>query len=184
MKNKDEKLRDFVVENVLISESVLEKIERRIEVLRIWLEDGIPEGKSFPRSLTQARLWEDLDSNITSIASPNEFTTTHTRHGRSVRDVAQLIDALKNRYDKPDSKSRKISKTVVEKFDRRRFDQQIEKAVSQWHEERDKHLQQKRRADSAEARSNLLLEENAQKDEQIADLKQKLLIHEGLRTVK
>jgi len=175
---------DLIERNNTDRESVENRIERRLEVLRNWLESGVPAGKSFPRSLAEARKWEDEELEILPIASPNEFTTTHCLHGRSVRDIGGLLTELKKRYDRPKRSSLKRSVNPKEKFDRKAFDRQLETAISQWHSERDKHLHQKRRADSADARSTLLLVENAQKDEQIADLQSRLVAHEGLRSVK
>ena len=45
-------------------------------------------------------------------------------------------------------------------------------------------LQEKKRADAAEMRSVMLLEENRQKDELIADLRRQLQAKKGLRVVE
>jgi hypothetical protein len=165
-------------------QTVEERIERRLDVLREWLRDGIPAGKIVPKSLNAARTWNDPEIGIMPIASPNEFTSTHNLHGNLVRDVAGLLTALKKRLDKPQYTVKSPSIASASKFDRKSFDRQLEVAVSQWHAERDQHLQEKRRADAAEARNIVLLDENKRKDEVIADLRRQLAKHARLRVVK
>lgn len=175
---------DLVAGGSVMRQSVEKRIERRLEVLREWLRDGIPAGKEIPGNLRAAREWDDPELGIASIASPNEFTTTHHLHGRLVRDVAGLLTALKKRFDRPGNKPGSRSPRSVDRFDRKAFDRQLETAVSQWHSERDGRLQEKKRADAAEARSVILLEENRQKDDLIADLRRQLAAQKGLRVVE
>ena len=165
-------------------QTVEQRIERRLEVLREWLRDGVPAGESIPASLKAARVWENTELGILPIASPNEFTTTHHLHGNRVRDIGGLLTELKKRFDRPASASSPKSSAAAAKFDRKAFERQLEAAVSQWHAERDQRLHEKRRADAAEARSVLLLEENARKDALIADLQRQLASHHGLRVVE
>lgn len=180
----DEILVDLLVESAKTRDSVENRIKRRSDLLREWLRDGVPADKTIPKSLRAAREWEDSDLYIKPIASPNEFTTTHAIHGSAVRDIAELLTALKKRFDRPSEASPKQLTSEVKKFDRKANDKQLQTVVSQWHAERDEKLKEKRRADSAEARSVVLLEENAEKDEQIADLQRRLVSYEGLRTIK
>lgn len=160
---------------------VAQRIERRLDVLREWLRDGIPMGKSVPESLNAARLWEDDDLGIQPIKTPNEFTTTHFDHGKDIRDIQGLLTALRVRYGRPKRPSSRAS--AVAKFDRKAFDRALEASVSQWQTERHQRLQEKTRADSAEARSYLFLAEIDQKDRLIADLRQQLSAQKGLRIV-
>lgn len=164
------------------SQTVEKRIERRLEVLREWLSAGVPAGKTIPRSLNETRLWYDNELGIDPIKSPNEFTTTHPNHGRLVRDIAGLLTALLERYKRP--KRSKPRPTEVAMFDRRAFDNALTAAVSQWHSERDERLNEKKRADSAQLRSVILLDENADKDRLIADLRRQLLSQRGLRAVE
>lgn len=164
------------------SQTVAKRIERRLEVLRLWLSDGIPLGKTIPSSLNATRLWKDQELGIESIRSPNDFTMTHHVHGRSVRDIAGLLTALRDRYGRP-KKTRASHQAQVTKFDRIAIERALEAAVSQWHAERDQHLEGARSAASAEARSLMLLEENADKDRLIADLRRQLAVHQGLRVI-
>lgn len=180
----DTKLADLVAEQASSRLTVKQRIERRLDVLRQWHREGIPSGKHFPRSLTEARLWEDAELNIEPISSPNEFTTTHPLHGRLIQDVAGLLTELKMRFDRPANSRSKKSSASATKYDIKAFEQQLEAAVSQWHAERDLRLNEKKRVDSAEARSVLLLEENAQKDELIADLHRRLSAYQGLKGIK
>lgn len=165
-------------------QSVEQRIERRLDVLREWLRDGVPAGESVPANLKAARVWENAELGIVPIASPNEFTTTHHLHGNRVRDIAGLLTELRKRFDRPAGKSSTRSSAAAARFDRKAFDRQLEAAVSQWHSERDRRLHEKRRADAAEARSVLLLEENARKDALIADLQRRLAGLQGLRVVE
>ena len=167
-----------------LPQSVKQRIDRRISVLRAWLSDGIPVGKAVPSSLTAAREWDDEELGIQRISSPNEFTTTHPQHRQLVREVAALLTELKKRYGQPVSKSPRRKANPADKFDQRAHDRDLQEAVSQWHAERDQHLWQKERADSAEARSVALLDENAQMEKLIADLRRQLARHKGLKAVE
>ena len=165
-------------------QTVKQRIERRLEVLRAWLREGIPAGKAIPKNLTAVRLWEDADLRISPIVSPNEFTTTHHLHGPLVYDTAGLLTSLKRRYDRPGSSSQARATDIPAKFDRRAHERELASAISQWQALREKQLSEKSRADGAEARSYLLLEENAQKDELIADLRRQLTESGGLKLAK
>jgi len=175
---------DLVAGTAPRRQTVEQRIERRLEVLRGWLRDGVPAGESIPASLKAARVWESAELGILPIASPNEFTTTHNLHGNRVRDIGGLLTELKRRFDRPASTSPTRSTAAAAKFDRKAHERQLEAVVSQWHAERDQRLHEKRRADAAEARSVLLLEENARKDALIADLQRQLASHHGLRVVE
>lgn len=161
------------------SQTVAQRLERRLVVLRAWLAGGIPMGKTFPRSLNAARMWEDDEIGIQPISSPNEFTTTHAEHGRSVKQIGQLLTALDRRYGRPKEPAARSSPTL--KFDRAAYDRALERTVSQWHSERDQRLVEQRRADNGNARSVGLLEENADKDRLIAELRRRLSAQTGLR---
>lgn len=165
-------------------QTVQERIERRLVVLRGWLKDGIPPGKVIPGSLTAARKWDDPELEIQKISSPNEFTTTHPQHRKLVTDVAGLLTALKKRYARPTTSSRAQKPAPTEKFDRSAFDRQLAAATSQWHSERAQRIQEKDRADAANARSLMVLQENAQLEKLIADLRRQLAARKGLRAVE
>lgn len=165
-------------------QTIEQRIERRLQILREWLREGVPAGKAIPKNLKAARIWEDAELGIFPIGSPNEFTTTHDLFGRQVRDIAELLTSLHKRFGKPVGPSAPGPVAPVSKFDRRASERQLQAAVSQWQAERDQRLQEKKRADTAEARSVLLLEENKQKDQLIADLRRQLAAHGGLRVVE
>lgn len=165
-------------------QSIEARIERRLDLLRSWLRDGIPINKHVPKNLKETRVWGDPELGIAPISSPNEFTTTHHRYGSLVREIAGLLAALKRRSTSSTKKARPKKSASLEKFDRNAFDRQLESAVSQWHTERNRRLHEEKRADAAEARSILLLEENAKKDSLIADLRRQLVAREELRVVK
>ena len=175
---------DLVSKSGSKRQTVQQRIERRLEVLQEWLREGIPPNKVVPKSLKAARVWNDAELGILPIVSPNEFTTTHNLYGKQVRDVAGLLTALKNRFGKPKKQLASSVATTMVKFDRKAFDRQLEAAVSQWHSERDQQLHEKKRADAAEMRSIMLLEENKEKDKLIADLRRQLAALKGLKVVE
>lgn len=164
-------------------QSIAERIDRRRDLLRSWRRDGVPKNKQVPRNLKEARIWRDAELGIVPISSPNEFTTTHHLHGSLVREIAGLLTALQ-RPTRQKVKDRKKKPGSLEKFDRKAFDRQLEVVVSQWQTERDQRLHQERRADAAEARSQLLLKENAEKDALVADLRRQIAARKGLGLVK
>jgi len=164
------------------SKTVAKRLERRLVVLQAWLADGIPVGKTLPRSLNAARRWEDDEIGIQPIRSPNEFTTTHAEHGKSVKQIGQLLTALDRRYGRPNEPAARSSPTL--KFDRAAYDRALERAVSQWHSERDQRLVEQRRANDENTRSVGLLDENAEKDRLIAELRRRLNAQTGLRAVE
>lgn len=164
-------------------QSVEARIERRLALLREWLREGIPVGKVVPKSLAEARAWDDAELGIVSIVSPNEFTTTHPTFGARVQDIASLLTALKKKFKQPATVSSRSSSPAL-KFDRSALERQLVAVVSQWHAERDQRQNEKRRADSAEFRSAMLLKEVDKKDDLIADLRRQLAAKQGLRAVE
>ena len=164
--------------------SVQARLEQRLGVLRDWLKNGIPPGKVVPRSLTAAREWSEPELGIQRISSPNEFTKTHPHHGRLVTDLAGLLTELHKRYSRPETASRVRKSVPTEKFDRTAFERLLAAATSQWHSERAQRMQEKDRADAAHARSLTLLEENAQMEKLIADLRRQLATRKNLRAVE
>jgi hypothetical protein len=183
MSDSNECIVDLVALGASKNQSVGHRIDRRVEVLRDWLRNGIPAGKTIPSSLTGARQWEDLDLEIAPIVSPNEFTTTHPVFGSKVRDIAGLLTELKRKFGRP-AKSSKKSGDGSAQFDRHEYDRSLNKAASQWHSYRDQLLGEKKRADAAEARCSLLDEESAEKDRTIAELRRKLAAYGGPKVVK
>lgn len=184
MTSRSNDVSDLVAKSVESRQSIEDRIESRITILKDWLHEGIPMGKAVPKSLTAARVWDDADLGILPIASPNEFTTTHQVHGPLVRDIAGLLSDLKKKFCRPSSAGRQKALNSTGKYDRKAHDRQLEAAVNQWHTERDGRLLEKKRADAADARSIMLLKENAEKDEIIADLRRQLAAKQGLRVVE
>lgn len=184
MNNPGSTVADFVAESGSKRQTVQQRIERRLEVLQEWLREGVPPDKLVPKSLKAARVWNDAELGILPIVSPNEFTTTHKVYGKLVRDTADLLTTLKNQFGKSKRQLASTPATTTVKFDRKTFDRQLEAAVSQWHSERDQQVHEKKRADAAEMRSVMLLEENKQKDELISDLRRQLAARRGLKVVE
>lgn len=167
-------------------QTVEERVERRLEVLRAWDREGLPIGKTIPASLTKVREWDDPELGIVPISSPNDFTKNHPLLGERIRDIAGLLTKLGRRYaplnGKLKTRTKPTSSTSI--FDRKAHERQLQAAVSQWHAERDRSLAAATRADAAEARSIALLDENAAKDRLIADLRGQLARRVGLRSVE
>lgn len=184
MSDTQAQLTDLLTQGGPRKPTIEQRIDRRLEVLQSWLRDGIPAGKSIPKDLKAARVWEDPELGIARIASPNEFTSTHHLHGPAVREIAAVLTQLRERFNRPKTASADSAKAPSTKFDRRAFERQLERVVSQWHSERDSRLHEKKRADAAEARSTVLLQENKEKDELIADLRRQLVARTGLRVVE
>lgn len=164
--------------------SVRDRIERRLEVLRLWLKEGVPQGKLVPASLTAAREWHDEELGIWPIKSPNDFTKTRSPYGKQVTDIAGLLTLLRERYTKAAVKKAARKLAAVSKFDRQAHDRQLASVTSQWHSERSARLQEKERADAAQARSVQLLEENTKLESLIADLRRQLTARGSLKVVE
>ena len=169
-------------ENLDQSQTVAYRIKQRLKVLEAWLSDEIPSGKTIPRSLNAVRKWDDGELGISPIHSPNDFTTTHAEHGHSVKQIGDVLSKLASRYGKPKKTVSKSSPVKVNNHGA--YERALTETVSQWHSERDQHLREQRRADAAEIRSSALLDENAKKDRQIADLRRQLSTKSGLRVVE
>ena len=155
-------------------QSVEDRIRRRIEVLEEWMENGVPAGKDIPQGLRAAREWQDDELRIAPIASPNEFTRTHDRHGHLVSAVSTLLDQLNYRYKYPKKNRIKPKERADDRRQMAHLQKQLESAVSQWHTERDAHLREKKRADAAEAHRSIIETESADKDKTIADLRRQI----------
>ncbi len=154
-------------------QTVADRIKQRKIVLAQWLKEGIPIGKrrGLPSSLRAARDWNDPELGIVRIASPNEFSQKHPVHGADVREIARLLTEIAKRYAVPKvgpSNQRVPSAT----FDKREAERQLAKAVSQWHMERHARLSEQKRADAAERRARVVLQENA-------ELRRMLSAHQG-----
>lgn len=184
MSKTQAQLTDLLAQGGARKLTIEQRIDRRLEVLRSWLRDGIPAGKSIPKNLKAARVWEDPELGIARIASPNEFTSSHHLHGPAVREIAAVLTQLKKRFHRPKTASASSAQALSTRFDRTAYERQLERVVSQWHSERDLRLNEKKRADAAEARSIMLLQESAEKDELIADLRRQLVARKGLRAVE
>ncbi|QFT92518.1 hypothetical protein FIU86_06675 [Roseovarius sp. THAF9] len=183
--NKDvQPASDMLSRTATSHRTVEERIEKRLDVLREWARDGLPHDKAVPKSLRAARLWADGDLGIEPINSPNDFTTTHRSYGTRVRDISILLTEIRKKSSRTSCTTTGQAPKPVSKFDRKDFDRQLEAAVSQWHTEREQRLREAKRADSAEARSVVLLEENAQKDELIADLRRQLAAVKRFRVME
>ena len=172
---------DLIGRDDIKPQSVMARIERRLFVLNAWLAEGIPAGKDFPKNLKAVGAWDDDELGIVRIGSPNEITTTHPLHGEKMLEILGLLKDLEKKYARPRKKVAPNRKGAQRDFDRAAFDSAIQAAVDQWHMQRDLHLVEKKRADSATARSQLLRDESEKKDELIADLRRQISAARGPR---
>lgn len=184
MSNASSGVTDLVSRGKGSNVSVKDRIERRLEVLRLWLKDGVPQGKPIPASLTAAREWRDEELGILPISSPNEFTKTRSPYRKQVADIAGLLTQLHSKYAKSVNKRTAGSSPSESKFDRNAFDRQLAAAAAQWHSERAARLQEKERADAAQARAIQLLEDNAKMESLVADLRRQLVVRGSLKVVE
>ncbi|KEZ17223.1 hypothetical protein CP98_03723 [Sphingobium yanoikuyae] len=85
--------------------SIHQRIDRRIEVLTDWLENGVPREKigSLPVSLTAAREWEDETLGIARIPSPRTFTKNHQDSdlGAKVCLIEGLLTDIRQKWATP-----------------------------------------------------------------------------------
>lgn len=167
--------------------TIQSRLDRRISVLRDWLDNGVPAGFAVPTSLTKARLWENSELGIIRISSPNEFTTGHAHYGESISTIGDLLSKLRQRTLKPRG-SKRAESVVLEGVPRSKSDflsskRALEEAVSQWHRHRDQVIHEKDRADAAEARILLLQEECRKLEMQLAELRRDLAKKHGLHPV-
>ncbi|GFE77448.1 hypothetical protein [Novosphingobium sp. TCA1] len=85
--------------------SIHQRIDRRIEVLTDWLENGVPREKigNLPESLTAAREWEDDTLGIERIPSPRTFTRNHadTDLGKKVCLIEGLLTDICQKWAMP-----------------------------------------------------------------------------------
>ena len=178
------KVSDLLAKDSTDRPSIQVRIERRRDILTKWLKEGVPLGKSVPSSLTEARLWSDEDLNIQTISSPNEFTKTNPHHGKLVSEVADLLTKLKRRYTVPRPRRKTKVDAAILASESNAFEQQLVAVTSQWHAERAQKMQEKERADNAEARSHFLLQENAQFEKALAEVRRELATAKTLRVLK
>lgn len=174
---------DVVVALRVPAPSLKDRVQRKREILQKWLDNGIPHDKlaSLPRSLTQARTWEDLELGIYPIGSPNSFTTQHPDVGRHVEVIAALLTKLKSKTKRPaatraksDPRKATISAAQVE--------QALSAMASQWHIAREQARRERKRAEILEGHLEVARSECRAKDEELAELRRRL--SDGLSVVK
>lgn len=169
------------------TQSIAQRIESRLRLLRRWLQEGVPLGQPVPASLTEARLWHEPMLGILRISSPNEFTQKHPIHGGQVKAIAELLTKIRRKYKaskRPSAGSKDRPVGLQTALDHSEVNRQLVAAVSQWQAERAAHLHQKGLADAAAARERNLLTESDMKDRVISELRRELASRKGLRVVK
>ena len=81
------------------------QIRLRLQTLREWQQNGVPDGHTAPTSLNQVRYWDDASLGIAKIGAPASFTTTHKTHGPLVRAISNVLLALNQPAPKQPKKS-------------------------------------------------------------------------------
>lgn len=82
------------MDNKARAEKIAFQIGKRLEVLKKWLTDGVPEGYPRPTSLNKVREWNDRELGIEKIGSPSSFTTGHKVYGRFVIRISEALVKL------------------------------------------------------------------------------------------
>lgn len=145
--------------------SVEQRIQARIDLLKVWFSDGIPAGlrQLLPKSLTQLRVWKLEEHGIEPIGSPNDFTTTHSRYGSLVSEAQEALTRLLKKYPASGAARRRRPKAPPSADSRPEY----EKVVSYYHMERDQRLSAEKRAMMADLRTQ-------QAEEELAALRRKI----------
>lgn len=145
--------------------SVEQRIQARIDLLKVWFSDGIPAGlrQSLPNSLTQLRAWKLEEHGIEPIGSPNDFTKTHPRYGTLVSEAQEALTRLLKKYPASGTALRRRAKAKPNVDTRPDY----EKLVSNYHMERDQRLAAEKRAMMADLRTR-------QAEEELAALRRKI----------
>ena len=82
------------------------QIQKRLELLQLWVGTGVPMGFMLPRSLAGIRRWKNPDLGIHPIGSTSSFTKSHPKHGSL---ITQIDACLKHILKKPSKKTRRNS---------------------------------------------------------------------------
>lgn len=158
------------------------RVRRKREVLQLWLDNGIPHDKldTLPRSLNEARKWQDADLGVYSIGSPNNFTTRHPDIGSDVEAIGALITKLHEKVKRPANK--RPAKSQQPKITANEIEQTISSLISQWHMAREESRRHMVRADLAEKHRDIARDELRVAQVELAELRRRL--SSGLKLVR
>lgn len=165
--------------------SVRDRVQRRLELLRLWEKQGLPPNyvACLPHSLRKIAQWSDVDLGVYPILSPNDFSTQHPVWGESVREIQSCLVRLSSR-----TSSAVRKKTGVVASNTRNDLQAVERlladTISRWHSVREELLRERDRANSAEARCARMSLQCQDKDALIAELRRKLAAFESIRAIR
>jgi hypothetical protein len=162
---------------------IADRVLRKKDILQEWITNGIPKDRSdCPRSLNQARLWDDPQSGIYAIRSPNEFTTGHPQWGEDVKKIGECIRTLTRRYARP--KKREVRQATAQIGVTKITSGRESHLVAQWHAEREAHALCRARIVSAELTAKMCLQDIAARDAQINELHRRLAFGGTPKSVK
>jgi hypothetical protein len=165
---------DEIVSLQLRPHSLQSRVQRKREILQLWLNDGVPHDKflSLPRSLTEARKWEDPELGIYAIGSPNNFTTRHREVGRDVQAIGALLTKLRDKVKLPPSKARAVPRKPG--ISVKEIHQAMSALISQWHIAREEARKQRTRADVAEKHRDIARKELRDMEVELARLRRQV----------
>jgi hypothetical protein len=105
-------------------------IQKKIEILQTYKNEGVPDGAFVPRNLAEFRRWRDLEIGVTKIGSPNTLEREHNRPLKvaALEVISEL--ALKARRKKQRSNEETFRVKAREK------DKLITNLTNQWHASR------------------------------------------------
>jgi hypothetical protein len=165
-----------------------DRIARKRHILESWVKDGVPVEKlnGMPRSLRDARPWQDTELGLYAIGSPNDFTKTHPLWGDDVSNIEVSIAALRARYlvKKPKPAERPAAKSSHINFGLAELVKEKDMLVRQWNEARMEAADWMSRAGSAEGRLRRTKNALDEARREVARLKEQLDRRTHLRVVK
>lgn len=112
----------------------MRRAEHKRAVLSSWVSMGVPADKlkTIPRSLNEARMWEDAELGVEKIGSKSDFTKSHPEHGPVVVDIERLLVTLRGR-SKPRPRHLHTRKMIPNTAEVKAIKASLEAVVSQWH---------------------------------------------------
>lgn len=101
-------------------------LERKVEVLREFVREGLPKDYLFPTSINKLRTWSDPSRGVEVIGSPQTTNPRLAPHNIHLVDEAnELIDALKRQKRTP----RRQTPPLISQIQALRDEMKIDKAL-------------------------------------------------------
>ena len=162
-----------------------QRAEQKRAVLSAWVSRGVPDGKlsAVPRSLNEARLWNDVDLGVERIGSKSEFTRNHPDVGPVVIEIERLVAILLERTKPRHKRSKRPnnSNVVSTSTELEQTKAHLAQVVSQWHMLRQDLLFEKQVTNEAKATIQDLRRVVVDREREITDLRQQVESTSGSR---